>query len=51
MSRTLGQRTADVIGLSRSTVDSVRKEKKETGTFLSSKKIVERGPYKSIGGV
>ena len=50
ISRILGQRTADVTGVSRSKVDWVRKEKKETGTFLSPKKIVERGPYKYIGG-
>ena len=40
----------DVTGEIRCTVERVRTEKKETGTFLSPKKIVERGPYKSIGG-
>ena len=37
MSRTLRQRTADVSGVSRSTVERVRKEKKATGTFFITK--------------
>ena len=41
-------RTAKVTGVSRSTVDRVRLEKKETGILLSPKKTTARGPYKPI---
>ena len=40
---------AEVTGVSRSTVDQVRKEK-ETVLFLSPKKTVEHGPNTSIDG-
>ena len=43
-------RTAKVTGVSRSTVDRVRREKKETGILLSPKKTTARGPYKPIDG-
>ena len=41
-------RAAKVTGVSRSTVDRVRREKKETGILLSPKKTTARGPYKPI---
>ena len=43
-------RTAEVAGVSRSTVDSVRKEKRDAGMLSSPKKTVERGPYKPLDG-
>ena len=43
-------RTAEVSGVSRRTVDRIRKEKRDTGTLSSPKKTVERGPYKPLDG-